>query len=100
MLLRRAADWEAASATRPFRERALLILWPAFLMAGVLEGLVFVVVDPQGMHGLPVGSLGWSASAIYSVSFMVFWGVIATSTAITQLLEAPGPAPSRPETDA
>ena len=78
----------------------MLILWPAFLMAGVLEGLVFVVVDPSGTHGLPAASLGWSASAVYSVSFIVFWIVIATSTAITQLLEAPGPAPSQPEADA
>jgi len=28
---------------------------------------------------------------VYSVTFLIFWGVIATSGALTQLLEAPGP---------
>lgn len=76
---------------RPFRERAPLILWPAFLMAGVLEMLVFAVVDPTSLHWFGVDPVTWSRGAIYSVAFFIFWGVIATSTAITQLLEAPGP---------
>jgi len=37
---------------RPLRERAMLILWPAFVMAGVLEMLVFVVVDPASVQYL------------------------------------------------
>jgi hypothetical protein len=78
-------------AARPFRERALLILWPSFLMAGVLEMLVFVVVDPGSLHWYGVDPIGWSTSAVYSVTFFIFWGVIATPGAITQLLEAPGP---------
>ena len=81
----------AAGVPRPFRERALLILWPAFAMAGVLEALVFVVVDPHGLHGFGADALGWSASAVYSMTFLTFWSVIATSGAITCLLEAPGP---------
>jgi hypothetical protein len=75
---------------RPFRERALLILWPAFVMAGVLEMLVFAVVDPTGLHWFGADAIEWSRSAVYSVTFFIFWGVIATSTAITLLLEAPG----------
>jgi len=78
-------------AARPFRECVLLILWPAFLMAGVLEMLVFVVVDPGSLHWYGTDPIGWSASAVYSVTFLIFWGVIATSGALTQLLEAPGP---------
>ncbi len=79
----------AAGVPRPFGERALLILWPAFVIAGVLEALVFVVVDPLSLHWFSADPLGWSASAVYSVTFLIFWGVIATSAAITQLLEAP-----------
>ena len=79
----------------PFRERALLILWPAFLMAGVLEALVFVVVDPSALQWFGVEPLRWSVSAVYSVTFLIFWGAIATSGAITQLLEAPVPGPER-----
>jgi hypothetical protein len=70
-----------------FATRALLILWPAFVMAGVLEMLVFAVLDPEGMHWFGGDPVDWSRSAVYSVTFLIFWGVIATSAAITQLLE-------------
>lgn len=76
-------------AALPLRERVLLILWPAFLMAGVLEMLVFVVVDPGSLHWFGADPLEWSASAVYSVTFLIFWGIIATSGAITHLLESP-----------
>jgi hypothetical protein len=78
-----------APPSRPFRVRALLILWPAFLMAGVLEMLVFVVVDPHTLRWYGADPIEWSASAIYSVTFFIFWSVIATAGAITQLLESP-----------
>ena len=78
---------QASGAPRPLRERLLLILWPAFVMAGVLEALVFVVVDPGTLHWFGAKPLNWSASAVYSVTFLIFWGVIATSGAITQMLE-------------
>ncbi|MEO7150922.1 MAG: hypothetical protein ABIX46_04305 [Burkholderiaceae bacterium] len=78
-----------AGVAHLLRARALQILWPAFLMAGVLEALVFVVVDPLSLHGFGAGPLGWSASAVYSVAFLIFWGVIATSGALTALLDVP-----------
>ena len=78
---------QASGAPRPLRERLLLILWPAFVMAGVLEALVFVVVDPGTLNWFGAEPLNWSASAVYSVTFLIFWGVIATSGAITQMLE-------------
>lgn len=82
---------EGGAARPSLRERVLLILWPAFLMAGVLEMLVFVVVDPSSLHWFGVEPIGWPRSAVYSVTFFIFWGVIATSGAITALLEDPGP---------
>jgi hypothetical protein len=81
----------APSPRRPFRERALMILWPAFLMAGVLEMMVFAVVDPSTMHWFGADPIEWSRSAVYSVTFFIFWGVIGTSGAITNLLESPVP---------
>ena len=89
MLSPRSAELalQASGAPRPLRERLLLILWPAFVMAGVLEALVFVVVDPGTLHWFGAEPLAGSASAVYSVTFLIFWGVIATSGAITQLLE-------------
>jgi hypothetical protein len=71
------------------RERALLILWPAFLMAGVLEMLVFVVVDPDNLAWFGIERLNWSRPTVYSVTFLIFWAVVATSGAITELLRPP-----------
>ena len=72
---------------RPLQSRLLLILWPAFVMAGVLEMLVFVVVDPESLHWFGVQPLDWTRSAVYSVTFFIFWAVIGASAAITSLLE-------------
>ncbi len=66
----------------------LVILWPAFLMAGVLEMLVFAVVDPANLTWFGVEPLGWPVQAVYTVAFFVFWTTIATSGAITQWMEA------------
>lgn len=62
------------------------ILWPAFLMACVLEILVFAVVDPASLHGLDGAPIEWSRQAVYSVSFVVFWAVIAIAGALSALL--------------
>jgi hypothetical protein len=79
----------SAAPRLPLRERVLLILWPSFVMAGVLEMLVFAVVDPTTMRWFGGEAIEWSRSAVYSVTFLIFWGVIATSGAITALLESP-----------
>jgi hypothetical protein len=70
-----------------FRMRAMAILWPSFLMAGVLEMLVFALVDPGSLHWFGGSPIELSNSAIYTLAFFVFWGVIATAGALTQLLE-------------
>ena len=69
-----------------FRLRAMAILWPAFLMAGVLEMLVFALVDPGSLRWFGGGQVSLSPSAVYTLAFFVFWGVIATAGALTQLL--------------
>ena len=74
-------------AGRSFGLQALLIVWPAFVMAGVLDALVFVVVDPSGLRWFGADAIEWSRSAVYSVTFLIFWGAIATSGAITALLQ-------------
>ncbi|HEU5296097.1 MAG TPA: hypothetical protein VFU71_15055 [Burkholderiaceae bacterium] len=71
---------------RPLRARVLLVLWPAFVMAGVLEMLVFAVVDPGAVQWPGADTLEWSRSTMYSVTFLVFWAVIAVSTAVTEYL--------------
>ena len=66
--------------------RFLVILWPAFLTAGLLEMLVFAVVDPASVTWFGVEPLGWPVQAVYTVAFFMFWTAIAISTAITQWL--------------
>jgi hypothetical protein len=71
-------------------QRWMWILWPAFLVAGVLEMLVFAMVDPQDLNwfGQPVTM---SREGIYTLAFFVFWGVTAASSALTTLLSmSPG----------
>ena len=65
----------------------MAILWPAFLMAGVLEMLVFALIDPHDLHWFGGAPVDLSASAVYSLAFFVFWAVIATAGALTQLLK-------------
>ncbi|MET0519079.1 MAG: hypothetical protein ABW005_09615 [Burkholderiaceae bacterium] len=89
-----AASPGALLAVRPaasFGRQALQILWPAFVMAGVLEMLVFAVVDPGELHGFGSAPIDWPAAAVYTVSFFIFWGVVAVAGAITALLAEPAP---------
>lgn len=63
-------------------KRWLCVVWPAFLLAGVLEMLVFAFVDPGELHWHG-NALDWSRAAVYTVSFFVFWAVTAASGALT-----------------
>ena len=86
------------------QQRLMWIIWPAFLMAGVLEILVFALVDPQDVQwfGSP---LEWSRQAIYTVAFFVFWIIAIVSSSLTTLLamspfevnRCPMPASDRPD---
>jgi len=67
---------------------AMAIGWPSFLMAGVLEILVFAFVDPRQLHGLGGDPLDLNPTVVYSLAFFVFWVVIALAGAISQLLTA------------
>ncbi len=68
-----------------WKQRLMWIAWPAFLMAGVLEMLVFAMVDPGDLHwfGQPVTL---SRQGVYTLGFFAFWGVTMASSALTTLL--------------
>ena len=66
--------------------RTLQILWPAFVAAGVLEMLVFAVIDPAELRWFGGAPIGWSAQAVYTVTFLMFWAAIATAGAVSALL--------------
>ncbi|ABM39072.1 hypothetical protein [Polaromonas naphthalenivorans] len=83
--------------------RMMWIAWPAFVMASVMEVLVFAVVDPQSLHwfGRP---LTMSREAVYTLAFFVFWLLTMASSALTALLamspfdvnRGPSPVDQRP----
>ena len=65
--------------------RLMWIAWPAFLMAGVVEMLIFAVVDPESLNwfGQP---LQLSREGMYTLAFFIFWGIIMASSALTTML--------------
>lgn len=65
----------------------MAILWPSFLMAGVLEALVFALVDPGSLRWMGGDVLPLSATGVYTLAFFVFWAVIAAAGLLTRLLE-------------
>lgn len=71
-----------------FKVRFMWIVWPAFLMAGVIEMLVFSLADPQDLYWFG-HHLELSRQAVYTLSFFVFWMVTSMSGALTLLLSLP-----------
>lgn len=59
--------------------RAMNILWPSFLAAGMAEVAFFTLFDPQDFE---LGRL-----AAYSVGFFGFWAIAAASSALTCFLQ-------------
>lgn len=66
-------------------QRWMWIAWPAFLMAALLEMLVFAFIDPAELHWHGQG-LALSREAVYTLTFFVFWGATMLSSALTTLL--------------
>lgn len=65
--------------------RLMAALWPSFLMAAVLEGLVFSLLDPELLDAR-LSHAGLSALAVYSLAFLVFWAVTALASGLSLLL--------------
>ncbi len=66
-------------------QRLMWIAWPAFLMAAVLEMVVFAFVDPSELHwrGQP---LEVSRLGIYTIAFFIFWAITMVSSFLTTML--------------
>jgi hypothetical protein len=76
-------------------KRLMWVIWPAFLVAGILETLVFATVDPQDLHwaGQP---LDLSRQAIYTLAFFIFWGLTTVASGLTALLAMPSEEVNHP----
>lgn len=76
---------DRARAGSRFGQILMQVLWPAFLMAIVAEGVLFSMVDPHEL--VIVGAhLADSREAAYTVGFFVFWALFACSSGMTYLL--------------
>jgi hypothetical protein len=68
------------------RHRWMSVLWSAFLMAAVLEMVVFALVDPESLRWFGGDTLDLSPRAVYTLAFFVFWAVIAVGAGLALLL--------------
>ena len=66
-------------------QRWMWIAWPAFLVAAVLEMIVFALIDPGELHWAG-HSLEFSRQTVYTGAFFVFWISTMVSSALTTLL--------------
>ena len=62
--------------------KLIQVLWPSFLVAGIVEIVFFTVVNPQELYllGQPVH---FSTIATYSIGFFGFWLICAASSLAT-----------------
>ncbi|HXI36979.1 MAG TPA: hypothetical protein VNH80_08705 [Burkholderiales bacterium] len=67
-------------------KRAIWILWPSFIIAGIAEVVFFVLFDPIELELLGE-ALGVSRLAAYSAGFLLFWIFAAASSAFTSFLQ-------------
>ncbi len=70
-------------------QKAIGILWPSFLVAGVAEMVFFSLFDPIEMHFLG-NENELSRTAVYSIDFLFFWGLGVAASVMTQWLGQPG----------
>ena len=69
-------------------KRWVLITWPAFLAACLLEALVFSAVDPSEVHW-PGQTAQPSRQAVYTVAFFSFWVIAMACSNLVLWLNKP-----------
>ncbi|RZJ09786.1 MAG: hypothetical protein EOP39_10445 [Rubrivivax sp.] len=65
---------------------AMAVAWSSFLAAGLLEAMVFAVVEPHELRWFGAAPMEMSVQAIYTISFLIFWGVAALGASLALLL--------------
>ena len=68
----------------------VLIVWPAFLAACLLEALVFAMVDPGELHW-PGYLFQSNRQGIYTMAFFAFWLITMASSALVLWLAKASP---------
>ena len=70
------------------KQRLMCIVWPAFIVAGILEMVVFAVIDPIDIHWMSEG-FDLSRQGFYTLAFFVFWGVTMLASGLNVFLAYP-----------
>jgi hypothetical protein len=78
---------DATEQSPQWSQRLMAIAWPGFLVACLLEVLVFALVDPQDVRWLGQ-QISSSRETVYTLTFFVFWLMAMLSSALTYLLSA------------
>lgn len=63
-------------------QRAIWVLWPAFIVGGITETVFFTLFDPEDMR-LFGEAITLSRSAVYTLGFFVFWMLAAIPSVLT-----------------
>lgn len=66
-----------------------LVLWPSFLIAGLMEMLVFSAAHPEDMKGYGGLLTGMSPLGVYTLAFFSFWAIAAAGAYLTLILAGP-----------
>ena len=73
------------------KRTVLLVAWPSFLVAGLLEMLVFSAAHPADLRGFGGTLAEMSATGVYTLAFFGFWLVAAMGSGLTLMLSQPPP---------
>ena len=68
----------------------VLVIWPAFLAACLLEALVFAMVDPGELH-LPGYFFQATRQGVYTLAFFAFWLITMACSALVLWLSRSAP---------
>ncbi len=83
------SDSESPGGLAPGRTRYwVLITWPAFLAACVLEAVVFAMVDPGELHW-PGRFFQATRQGAYTMAFFTFWAIAIACSALVLWLAQP-----------
>ncbi len=80
-----------SNASRHVRH-GVLILWPAFLAACLLQALVFALIDPAEVHW-PGHLLQPTRQGVYTVAFFCFWLIGMACSGLVLWLAKPDQKP-------
>lgn len=66
------------------------ILWPSFLVAGILSAVVFALVDPLDI--VVLGHMQVDRSTFYTVAFFLFWLAVSLACTLSLYMSAGSPS--------